>query len=161
MFPWIPFLKQKAGGKLSDIEFLAVKEFGSKRVDVDTETSVDNTVTETTIVTATAASGKDMYLGTASIAASVTTTAANLAIKWKLYINGTVEEIINSNFPVSQVLGSAIFEFKSKGLKVAATEIIKITATHSISTSTSQSINAGKLVLFEEATGETPQVASI
>ena len=58
VFPWIPFLFG-AKKRLSDIEYLSIKEFDGKRVDVDNSMSLNDTSTETDLVTQTASSGKE------------------------------------------------------------------------------------------------------
>jgi len=155
--PWIAFLKSRAGGKLSDIEFLAIKEFGSKRVDVDD--SLSSALTgEKDLAVATAASGKDMYLASASFSFAKSSATAD-DVFMRLYINGTqIEEITYQNLPQVPPGNNWQYEFKTKGVKVAATQIIKITKEQV----TTNNINfESKLVLFEEATGATPQVTSI
>jgi hypothetical protein len=159
VFPWIPYLQKRAGGKLSDIEFLSIKEFGSKRNDADNTVTITNSTTETTVVTQTATSGKDMYLGDANCQFNQLVGRSTVEITLQLYVNGTVVE--TARFVTSDGGDDGVYQFKTKGVKVAATQIIKITATQGSAVSTRIVTYAGKLVLFEESTGETPQVTSI
>lgn len=142
------FIQRK--GKLSDIEFLAIKEFGSKRVDVDDQSTVATT-TETDLATQTANTGRDMYLGGASVS-TINNAAGTMTVEHRLYINGTAvqenTQLVATNAKMSTV-------FLTKGLKVAATQIIKITVKNSASNSSNCE---SELILWEEATGESPQV---
>jgi len=154
VFPWILFLK---GGKkrLSDIEYLSIKDFDGKRVDVDDILSITTSSTELDAATQTAGSGKDMYLAGANITSIITLQSQAFSIIFRLYVNGTVVETL-------EVEGVALADeysltFLTKGVKVAATQIIKITAQQSGTTGRS-SQHRSKLMLFEEATGESPQI---
>ncbi len=139
---------------MSDIEFLAIKEFDGKRVDADGTVSIGTTV-ETDVVTVTAGGGNDMYLGEASFHADVTNGVATSDLTARLYANGVeIETKIWRNLAT----GSNIeLKFITKGEKVATGQIIKITIQASSGTMTIT--NFGKLVLFEETTGESPQIA--
>lgn len=154
----LPLILFKGGteAEMGDIQYLAIKEFDSKRVDVDNSVGVTNSVTETDVVTQTANTGKDMYLGKASISSGLISTASDMDATYKLYLNGAVvEEKIHK--AEQNINSSDELEFVTVD-KVAAGQIIKITVTNSISTSTSTSISKGKLVLWEEDTGATPAV---
>ena len=95
VFPWALFLKESGRRKLSDIEYLSIKDFGGKRVDVYTETSVVNTATETDICTQTANTDKDMYLAKAQADGTASASTATDQCTIRLYVNGTkVEEHI-------------------------------------------------------------------
>ena len=158
VFPWIPFLKQKAGGKLSDIEFLSIKEFDGKLVQND-----GSKTTTGDLATLTASSGKDMYVAKAKIVATLSSNpgAGYYNTTVALKINGVTEETVVLSFARTSTSGDGqsntlSYEFVNIGRKVAATEIIKLEVT----TINSLSVN-GVLLCFEETTGETPQVASI
>ena len=157
VFPWIAFLKESKK-RLSDIEFLAIKEFDGKRVDADAQTTVSNTTTETDVVTVTANTGKDMYLASATVHVNMS-VSQTFDATYRLYANGTVVDAAYTKYLISSsdVQYYAI-KFDTKGIKVAANQIIKITVQHSTATSTSVTVNAGKLVLWEEDTGNSPQV---
>ena len=156
MFPWIPFL---TGGKkrLSDIEYLSIKEFDSKLV------QADGTATATgDLASLTASSGKDMYLAKARInvgytgATGLNEVGANIVLK----VNGTVVETVNARFIRSSVEIDSVmtynYDFSNIGQKVAATEIIKLEV---ISISSTSITVAGALVCFEETTGDSPAIS--
>jgi len=143
MFPWIPFLFEKRK-RLSDIEFLSIKEFDGKLVKND---SVRTTVGD--LATLTASSGKDMYVGTATISGyDIVNNAVSVVV---LKINGT--EVERFTHVASTEDNNFTYEFKTKG-KVAATEIIKIEWITEGDTGTI----AGAIQCFEETTGASPQV---
>ena len=155
----VTFIPKKFGGrKLGDLEFLSIKEDEDKRVDVDDATSVTNTVTETDLATQTASGGKDMYLGGAKWTCSISSNA-NFDILIQLYVNGVVveqktfDEVSNNN--------DLEYVFLTKGEKVTTGQIIKITMIHSSATPTRITKNKTKLILWEEPTGESPQIPSI
>jgi len=144
VFPWIPFLKE-GGKRLSDIEYLSIKEFDGKLVQNDAQTRT----TTGDLCTLTASSGKDMYLAKAKIQGK--TTATNSAVTIQLKVNGVVfEELILLDLAVGDPVE---FEFVSVGFKVAATQIIKLEVT----AITTISVN-GQLICFEEDTGASPAV---
>ena len=150
MHPWLVFLKQ-SGKRLSDIEYLAIKEFGGKRVDADNQQTL-TTATETDTATQTASAGKDMYLGGATVMFSKSSSGSNI-LTMRLYINGVVVELIRKVAAVSGDIG--FFNFLAKGNKVAATQIIKVTVD---SNATDSIFWGAKLTLFEEDTGASPAV---
>jgi len=158
VFPWIPFLQNRGGRKLSDIEYLSIKDFGSKRVDKTTVVIVTDTTTETDIVTQTASSGKDMYLGEGIINFTENSLNQTVLVTLRLYINGTVIETIKYLAVPAQDTHTFNYKFLSKGKKVAATEIIKITTQHNVNTSNTSFTYGGTLILFEEVTGESPAI---
>jgi len=146
MFPWIPFLKKRGGKKLSDIEFLAIKEFDGKLRSNEGALAANGT-----LCTLTANTGKDMYIARAKVilrGASKTGTA-------ELTVNGTVVETVDLATGSSSI--NTEYEFKNVGHKVAATEIIKIEITASSATP----VYEGFIECFEEDTGESPQIPSI
>jgi len=144
VFPWIQFLGKKK--RLSDIEYLAIKEFDGKLVQNDAQART----TTGDLCTLTASSGKDMYIAKAKI--QTNTTGANGTVTVQLKINAVVfEEFKVSDLPVTS--DTSEFEFVTLGFKVAATQIIKLEVT-GIS---SLSIN-GQLICFEEDTGASPAV---
>lgn len=126
---------------LSDILVLSVKEKLGKLVK-----NTGNVTATGDIATLTASSGKDMYLGTAKVSMSETSSGGFAVVVLK--INGVVVEtgrlgVVNAE--------SRHYQFTSKGFKVAATQIIKIEAT----TASTASID-GTLICFEEDTGVNP-----
>ena len=154
MFPWNLFLKEGGKKRLSDIEYLAIKDFDGKRVDNDGEVTLAATTTETTIVTVTANSGKDMYLGGAEASWLQSAGATNNSITFRLFLNAV--ELEKKVFERENLGDDGSYLFLTKGAKVAATQIIKITAQNGDAGPTT--IHNGKLILFEETTGETPAV---
>lgn len=156
--PWILFAPRKKGGKLSDIEYLSIKDFDGKRVDVDAVTDVNLTTTETDLATQTASSGKDMYLAGARVTGTIDVAGgAGSSTILRLRVNGV--DVEQKRFEELADESEFSYTFLTKGVKVAATEIIKITAQHS--NTTQQSKLKSKLLLFEETTGESPQVPTI
>ena len=149
--PWIHAL-WKRGRRLSDIEYLSIKEFDGKRVDVDDQ-QILATGTETDLATQTANAGKDMYLGVASINLEINGLATTYLIQ--LYADGTVVDAFRIQMPSTDADRHIFYTFPTKGIKVAATQIIKITTDASASNSTNYTT---KLVLWEEATGDSPAV---
>lgn len=152
MFPWIPFLFGE-GKKLSDIEYLAIKEFDSKLVKADGDITATGD-----IASLTASSGKDMYLASAKCVVYSEGVNASVSFTIVLKVNGTVEEtfrgFLGLDSATTDGTGDYQYEFNLKGAKVAATEIIKIEATV-----LGANIGvAGELMCIEETTGESPQV---
>jgi len=153
VFPWIPFL---ISGKkrLSDIEFLAIKDFDGKlRQD-------DGVVTTSgDVATLTATAGKDMYLAKAAITTSFTVgSAGTKTLNVELKLNGvTVETYTREYGSTGAQQGDSAdnYEFINIGQKVAATQIIKLEVTGN----TGSLFNTtGTIVCFEETTGESPQI---
>jgi len=157
MFPWIPALFG-VRKRLSDIEYMSIKEFDGKVV---TNEGFKSTTGD--LATLTAASGKDMYLASAKVIFYLNTDAAiDQTSKIELKVNGTVKEtarvsLTNEVFSASSRTGANSmfsYEFKNIGLKVATTQIIKLEV---VAIDTQTDIE-GYLTCFEEATGETPQI---
>lgn len=152
----LPLILVQVGGvkkTLSDIEYLAIKEFDNKRVDVFAE--IDQaTIAVTDLVTQTANVGKDMYLAKASIVWNKT-GATNAGITARLFINGVKEdEVLWSTGTLTTQQEQYIFTTES--IKVLTGQIIKIEV---LSDSANDVINyKGKLLLWEEDTGTTPAI---
>ena len=169
----LPLILFKVGakGKLSDIEFLAIKEYGtdgtdSKRVDVDNTVSISNSTTETDIATQTANTGKDMYLGGVTLhVRSTSSTGAQNNLTVRVRINGVAVETYEvddlSTIAVNEGTLQGNIPLISKGDKVATGQIIKVTAQHSSADANNNAAYTAKLILWEETTGETPQIPSI
>jgi len=161
VFPWIPFLKERKK-RLSDIEFLAIKEFDGK---LKTNTNIKDDGTTGDLATLTAAAGKDMYLAKAKVIGRIdalNTVApkvievvlkANAVIKDRCYFNATAGSSGGGGASKGGN-GELQYEFQVQGIKVAATQIIKleVIASDAIVDLT------GTLVCFEETTGDPPQV---
>lgn len=153
----------RAGKRLSDIEFLAIKDYGtdgtdSKRVDVNAETALLATTTETDTATQTANIGKDMYLASASFEITLTQNEP-FDITMRLVVNGITVETIKRNQAALDV--DFEYTFETKGVKVATGEIIKVTMQNGVDTGNTRSQAKVKLILWEENTGESPQIPSI
>lgn len=154
--PNILFQVGVKGRKLSDIEFLSIKEFeGKVRSDESRRTTVGD------LATLTANSGKDMYLATAKV--NMTGNfSLNASCTVKLSINGIVIEtaaFLSSGGTLDLAAEGLLqyeYEFKNIGRKVAATQIIKLEVTAEIDI-----IVEGFIECFEEDTGNSPQIPSI
>ena len=142
------FIQRK--GKLSDIEFLAIKEFDSKLR--TNEGGLDGATGD--VATLTANTGKDMYLAKAKISSGYDGTGT-LGLVAELSLNGTVVETVYSNGAVGNIgIMDQNYEFVNIGQKVAAGEIIKIAVT-GIGTGIHVE---GTVVCFEEDTGADPRI---
>jgi len=152
--PWIHAL-WKRGKKISDIEYLSIKEFdGKARSNEGSATAVGD------IVSLTATALKDMYLARAKVivstsSTSITTHSATIELK----ANGVIKETAKV---VVRVVGSTtggstssvVYEFGWIG-KVAAAQIIKLEFTVEVG-----SVNVdGFLEVFEEDTGASPAIS--
>jgi len=112
MFPWIPFLKQKAGGKLSDTEFMAIKAFEGKVVTV---TGAINAVNDT--IEYVPASGKTFYFHSASIVMTTNPSATSSA-------DGTGSEVASKDQVVAALKVDTVTKDKAKiGMATSAREI--------------------------------------
>jgi len=147
------------GRKLSESEFLSIKKFDGKRVDVNVEIfNVINSTAEIDIITQTASSGKDMYLASASFENAVTVLGP-FDVIIRLVVNGVTLETIERNQAAENV--DFQFTFETKGIFVLDGQIIKITVQHNVSGGTATSATSAKLILWEETTGASPQIPSI
>ena len=150
VFPTIQFL-QNRGRRLSDIEYLAVKEFDGKIVKNEGFLS-----TTGDLATLTASSGKDMYLVRAKINwhqnAGINSYQAAEAV---MKINGTIVETSKVLFignSTSAANNTVNYDFTNIGHKVAATQVIKIEVI-----TIGAGIDAeGFIECVEEATGASP-----
>ena len=148
--PWLNSLWERGGGKLSDIEYLAVKEFDGKI------STAEGTVTATgDIATITAGSG-DMYLAKAKVSArSEATGVAAGTVIVELKVNGTIKATWSCDLGMTTSgdgTGTSSYEFAIAGLKVTTGQIIKLEA---VTVDTNIEIN-GELICVEEATGASP-----
>ena len=120
MFPWLVFLR-KSGKKLSDIEFLSIKEFGGKLVENDN--TVDNATGD--LATLTANSGKDMYLASAKVNCRASGTA-NAICTVALIVDTVTKETYEAdlNHGTGPDSGNSTSEYTfTFGYKVVATKI--------------------------------------
>ena len=149
--PWL-FSLWKRGRRLSDIEYLSIKEFDGKLVKNDGVLSATGD-----LATLTASAGKDMYLAKAKVNVEGGGSGGSCTIT--LNINGTVVETYEVKFAAissaqALVNKSSHYEYINIGQKVAATQIIKLEVTQE---SSIDNIH-GSIVCFEEATGDSPAI---
>jgi len=154
VFPWVSFLKERKK-RLSDIEYLAIKEFDGKLR--ENENNVASGATGD-LVTLTANSGKDLYLARAKC--TIIPNAGNDSFTGEivLKVNGVIFETTKWRRKGSTGAGDTgqmahVYEFVNVGQKVAATQIIKLEVI-----SNTLSLCEGFLSCFEETTGESPAV---
>jgi len=147
MFPWA-FYQRGKKKRLSDIEFLAKKEFDSKlrQNDVAAKTSTGDGATLT------ANTGKDMYLAKAKVTMQDTSVAFAGTVTVVLKIN-TVTVSTTHAGGTGTGQETIVYEFATAGFKVAAGEIIKIETT-----ALSNFKVSSELICFEEDTGDTPVI---
>jgi len=141
-------------GRLSDIEFLMIKEFDGKLRKNEGTISVTGT-----LATLTAATGKDLYLARAKVSIRMlsTSVAANCVIE--LQVNGVVVETFI--FLVAEASGSAgwvavvddHYEFKNIGHKVDAAQVIRLEVTVE-----SNCVIEGTIECVEEDDGVSPAI---
>jgi len=156
VFPWIPFL---SGGRkrLSDIEYLSIKEFGGKRVDaVDEITTASSS--DVDLVSVTTNSGKDTYLASATVEMSMLAGSVNNQKQiLTLLNNGSVVEtqivFIDSVDGTNNTLMKV--EFKKIGEKILESDVVKIVVNQGAAKSC---IFNSRLIMFEETTGESPAI---
>lgn len=131
---------------MSDLQYLAVKEFEGKVV------KNNGTVTSTgTLAILTAAGGKDLYIAKAKISARSTSTGIILEIG--LSVDGITVELFT--FITTSNNLSTDYDFIIKGLKVLPTKNIQLV----VNTNTSNNFNVkGVIEGWEEDTGTSPQI---
>jgi len=157
MQPWVTSFFPKKGGKrkVSDIEFLSIKEKEGKL-----KKNEGSLVSAGDLATLTASAGKDMYLARAkcNIHLDGTNTVA-IGDEIVLKINGVIVETYKTTHGMATAADGSgqIYEFKNIGHKVLASEIIKL----EVITLDTQSEAEGFIECFEETTGESPQIPSI
>ncbi len=146
--------KKKGKGKLSDIEFLSIKEFNSKLVE-----NQSSRTTTGVLATLTASSGKDLYLAGAKVSVKRTAVGSgDTAITVQLQVNAVVQETFVCHLASNGLADlHEVYEFKLKGVKVLTTEVIKLQLT----AIGSETTVAGMIQGFEEDTGKTPQIPPI
>jgi len=152
--PWIHALFGRKK-RLSDIEYLAIKEFDGKlRSDEGFLSAAGD------LATLTATAGKDMYIARAQVTFFQNTGTANPAAADEvvLKLNGviieTTKQTIGQRTNVGFVNATNVYEFKNIGQKVAATQIIKL----EVITLDADTDVEGFIECFEETTGDSPAV---
>ena len=156
MFPVIQYLRIKKK-KLSDIEYLSIKEFGGKLVTNTNDQLAGGTGNAAAL---TASSGKDLYLVKASILVTQGVSSATvIACDVDLIANGVVIDTIkvkalggSSNGPWGPQ--TRRYDFVVQGVKVAATQTIIL----DVITSNADLDIVSTLIGFEETTGDSPAV---
>jgi len=160
VFPWLPFLFEGGKKRLSDIEYLSIKENLGKRVDVKLDRlGVSQTFggqVDLLVGTAGVGPNKDMYLAGASFSMGVTAeTGGGHSVEIRLFANGVfLEGYIRRDVADEEEWD---FVFKTKGIKVASNQEIKITIEFSDDTNFAVLCWA-QIMLFEEDPGATPAV---
>lgn len=145
------FTKKK---KLSDLEFISIKEFEGK-----VRTAYGTLSATGDLVSLTANTGKDMYLASAKINVFfIGANSGNQVANVELKLNGVTMESSHqrggrSNSGVDGT-GHRDYLFNLKGIKVLAGQIIKLEV---ITLGTITDVN-GQLTCFEEDTGSTPAI---
>jgi len=148
------FIQRK--GKLSDIEFLAIKEFDTKLVkntDVQDDGGTGN------CATLTASSGKDLYLAKAKVTVRMDAESLLILGEITLVADGVIVDRwyfsgVSLQAGVGSSSGIIQHEFIIAGIKVAATKTIVI----DVVTSDADFDIQGTLLGFEETTGDSPQI---
>jgi len=160
--PWVSFvfsgavalLKPDQEDNMSDIQYLAIKEFDGKLRSDEGFLSAPGD-----LATLTANTGKDMYLARAQITYFGNKTAgSSIADQVVLKINGTIVETSKATLAntTSAIQTTFTYEFKNIGQKVAAAQIIKLEViTLDVDTDVE-----GMIECFEEDTGATPRLAA-
>ena len=138
---------------LSDIEFLAKKEFDGKLKTNEGTLSVTGD-----LATLTASAGKDLYLAKAKVSVRLEANAVTEFSIVELKVNGVIKatwgvSLYGINI-ASAGSSSQNHEFVVSGLKVAATQVIKLEA---VLVGPNTEVN-GELVCFEEPTGGDPTI---
>jgi len=137
---------------LSDIEYLAIKENDGKlRSDEGFKSTTGD------LATLTANSGKDMYIARAKVTFFLNAVnTSSFGDEVVLKINGVIKETSKASLLAGNVSGTStiIYEFKNMGLKVAATQIIKL----EVITLDADTDVEGFIECFEETTGASPAV---
>ena len=150
--PWLNSLWERKKS-LSDIEYLSIKDFGSKLTVTEGTLSATGDLTSVT-----AGAGKDMYLAKAKVSVRSEGPNVSATVIVELKINGVIKETFSAWMADNTVsdsggTSSTNYEFAFAG-KVAATQIIKLEA---VTIGSGVEVN-GVLVTFEEDTGVSPAI---
>jgi len=147
------------GRKLSDIEFLSIKEFDGKRADVSNIINYINSTLEIDLITYTVPAAKDGYLAFASLVGNYSNPVSPpVDITYRLYLNGVVEE----EFTLEDVIAGEEWThtFQTKSKKFTVGQIVKTTQQLSVAGNNAVRTSS-RLTLWEEDTGDSPQIPSI
>jgi len=138
--------------EMSDLQFLSIKEFEDKRVDINSIYNNTNSTAENDIAIQTATTGKDMYLAEASVSFRLNSVTGKSVI-FRLRVNDVeIEKFTRTPNPQDNILRI----FLQTGLKVLTGETIRITAQNN--NTTNGVLGVAILKLWEEDTGATPQI---
>ena len=152
--PWLHSLWQR-GRRLSDIEYLSIKEFDGKLV-TNTDEQADGGTGNT--ATLTASGGKDLYLVKAKVTVKIDIITNLIQGEITLVANSVIKDRWEfSGFHSTSSAGSMLtldHEFAVQGIKVAATQTIVL----DVVSSNADFDIMGTLVGFEEATGASPAI---
>ena len=150
--PWIHALFGRRK-RLSDIEYLSIKEFDSKLVTNTGQQADGGTGNAATL---TASSGKDLYLAKAQATVRTDTATTIILAEITLVVNGVIKDRWEYSNTTSTTSGqtSQPHDFAVQGVKVAATQTIILDV---VASNVDFDIT-GTLVGFEETTGESPAV---
>lgn len=140
------------GRKLSDIEFLSIKEFDGKL-----RSDRGSLTTTGTLATLTANGSKDMYIARAKITFFADSQDPAIGDTVELQLNGTPIETSPATMQLSTGANEVItysYSFENIGHKVVAGQIIRLQVT----VLDAQTTVEGFIECFEEDTGTTPQI---
>jgi len=133
---------------LSDIMFLAKKEFDGKLVENEAALALDTTGT---LATLTASGSKDMYLAYAKV--NVAEGATNGNCKVELQVNSVVKDTFDTESPSSNYGNPSGQYLFAIGFKVTTGQVIKLECI------TNDSLRIESVIqCFEETTGATPVI---
>ena len=152
--PWIHYLEELGVvAKLSDIEYLSIKEFDNKLL------SDEGSLTTTgTLATLTADTGKDMYIARAKITFFADSQDDALGDTVELQLNGVVIETSPATLQValgSTGLATHTYSFENIGHKVTTGQVIRLQVT----ILDAQTTVEGFIECFEEVTGTSPAIS--
>ena len=136
---------------MSDIQYLAIKEFNGKRADKDVSITKTGPQTDSVVIAQTATPGHDLY-GVSVHIVYFNETGLNATIEnFKIRQNGvTIKEIDNP----SSESGQITYDFDS--IKVAAGQDIDVVVSQSGGTLNTRYI--AEMIMWEEDTNATPQI---
>ncbi len=161
MLPWIAFIPESiitafaAGDDMSDIQFLAIKEFQGKmrkQGETDPTTNEGTRDMQGRIIRVTAATGKDLYLARAKCVLFNDSSGNNLNSQVDLVVDDVVVESARHSTGDSN---SMEYEFKNIGWKVGPGQDIDINIAQLDGGNVSV---VAVLECWEEDTGTTPQI---
>lgn len=154
----LPLILFKVGVEdMSDIQFLAIKEFDGKRTDIiQAATNISSSSVETTIASHIANTGKDAYFVN-NVQISLTKSAGNsFSTTLRLHINNVLYDSRFKSFMNSGE--TVIITFPTNNIKFEAGQEFKITAQHDNGGVLREINYISNAILFEEDVGNSPQI---